>query len=78
LETSIIELVKILFYLLVQKHNNNSANIQYNNEEGEMGEKDEEGMDEKLVCSLIVNGDEEESVRGLMSSDLDNSLSMEK
>ncbi len=43
-----------------------------------MGEKDEEGMDEKLVCSLIVNGDEEESVRGLMSSDLDNSLSMEK
>jgi hypothetical protein len=43
-----------------------------------MGEKDEEGMDEKLVCSLIVKEHEEESVRGLMSSDLDNSLSMEK
>ena len=68
----------MLFYLLVQKHNNNSANIQYNDEEGEMGEKDEEGMDEKLVCSLIVKGDEEESVRGSMSSDLDKSLSMEK
>lgn len=43
-----------------------------------MEQNQSEKMDEKLVCSLIVKGDQEQSVRGSFDNQMETSLSMEK